>query len=438
MSYFSKRIGDGQSTSFWLESWKGDIPFRDMFPRLFALESAKHICVAAKMSGPLNMSFRRPVRGGVEQQVFFELCSILDSVMLSQASDRWYCSLSSSGEFCVKEAWIAIDDMAFPSHPEPTSLGGAPPCVSMVGDGFSETSGCPIGNKILEFNELVYQNRWREALDRSLKTNNFLEFTGPVCPASCEGSCVLGIIENPVSIKNIECSIIEIAFDEGWMVPRPLLKKKVAIVGSGPDGLAVVDQLNKVGYIVTVFERSNHIGGLMMYGVPNMKADKINVVQRRVDLMAKEGVNFVVNANVGSDPTYSIKQLRVDNDTVILAVRSTKPMDLPVHGRELSGVNFAMKFLHANTKILLDSKLEDVKGVEIVRVQWAKDDSGRFQFKETIANKLGLKKDVRSNVNVEYGRFATNVDKFMMDDGKDIDERLQEEKAKREQEAVRT
>ncbi|GKB35851.1 RNA-directed DNA polymerase, eukaryota [Tanacetum coccineum] len=120
MSYCSKRIGDGQSTSFWLETWKGDIPFRDMFPRLFALESAKHICVADKMSGPLNMSFRRPVRGGVEQQEFSELCSILDSVMLSQASDRWYCSLSSSGDFCVKEVRTAIDDMALPSHPEPT------------------------------------------------------------------------------------------------------------------------------------------------------------------------------------------------------------------------------------------------------------------------------------------------------------------------------
>ncbi|GKB35850.1 RNA-directed DNA polymerase, eukaryota [Tanacetum coccineum] len=120
MSYYSKRIGGGQSTSFWLETWKGDIPFRDMFPRLFALESAKHICVADKMSGPLNMSFRRPVRGGVEQQEFSELCSILDSVMLSQASDRWYCSLSSSGDFCVKEVRTAIDDMALPSHPEPT------------------------------------------------------------------------------------------------------------------------------------------------------------------------------------------------------------------------------------------------------------------------------------------------------------------------------
>nr|GFB51946.1 glutamate synthase [NADH], amyloplastic-like [Tanacetum cinerariifolium] len=280
-----------------------------------------------------------------------------------------------------------------------------------------ETSGYPIGNKIPEFNELVYQNRWREALDRLFETNNFSKFTGRVWPAPCEGSCVLGIIENPVLIKNIECSIIEKAFDEGWMVPRPPLKrteKKVATAGSGPAGLAAVDQLNRVGHIVTVFERSDRIDGLMMYGVPNMKADKINVVQRRVDLMAKEGVNFVVNANVESDPTYSIEQLHVDNDVVILAVR-----DLSVPGRELSGVHFAMEFLHANTKILLDSKLEDGKyisakgkkwprvfrvdyghqdsrklqlnlGMEIVRVQWAKDDSGRFQFKEVRVQKRSL------------------------------------------------
>nr|GEV67127.1 NADH-dependent glutamate synthase [Tanacetum cinerariifolium] len=216
---------------------------------------------------------------------------------------------------------------------------------------------------------------------------------------------MLGIIENPVSIKNLECSIIDKAFDEGWMVPRPPFKR------------------TEVGHIVTVFERSDRIDGHMMYGVPNMKADKINVVQRRVDLM-----------------------LRVYNDAVILAVRSTKPRDLSVPGRELSGVHFAMEFLHANTKSLLDSKLKDeVKGVEIVRVQWAKDDSRRFQFKETISDKLGLKKDARSNVKslvvwaISEGRqAAARVDKFMMDDGKDIDERLKEEKAKKEQEAVRT
>ncbi|XP_077251284.1 glutamate synthase 1 [NADH], chloroplastic-like isoform X2 [Tasmannia lanceolata] len=394
-----------------------------------------------------------------------------------------------------------------------------------------ENSGCPLGNKIPEFNELVYQNRWREALDRLLETNNFPEFTGRVCPAPCEGSCVLGIIENPVSIKSIECSIIDKAFEEGWMVPRPPLKrtgKKVAIVGSGPAGLAAADQLNRMGHLVTVFERSDRIGGLMMYGVPNMKADKIDIVQRRVNLMTEEGINFVVNANVGADPLYSLERLRAENDAIVLACGATKPRDLPVPGREFSGIHFAMEFLHANTKSLLDSDLKDgkyisakakkvvvigggdtgtdcigtsirhgcpniinlellpepprtrapgnpwpqwprifrvdyghqeatakfgkdprsyevltkrfvgdengaVKGLELVRVHWAKDASGKFQFREvegsaeiieadlvllamgfigpesTIADRLGLERDNRSNFKAEYGRFSTNV-----------------------------
>uniref|UniRef100_A0A7N2MJA5 Glutamate synthase n=2 Tax=Quercus lobata TaxID=97700 RepID=A0A7N2MJA5_QUELO len=395
-----------------------------------------------------------------------------------------------------------------------------------------ENSGCPLGNKIPEFNELVYQNRWREALDRLLETNNFPEFTGRVCPAPCEGSCVLGIIENPVSIKSIECAIIDKAFEEGWMVPRPPLKrtgKRVAIVGSGPAGLAAADQLNRMGHTVTVYERADRIGGLMMYGVPNMKADKVDVVQRRVNLMAQEGVNFVVNASVGTDPLYSLDRLREENDSVVLAVGATKPRDLSVPGRELSGVHFAMEFLHANTKSLLDSNLQDgnyisakgkkvvvigggdtgtdcigtsirhgcssivnlellpepprtrapgnpwpqwprifrvdyghqeaatkfgkdprsyevltkrfigdengvVKGLEIVRLQWEKDASGKLQRKEvegseeiieadlvllamgflgpepTAAEKLGLEQDNRSNIKADYGRFSTNVD----------------------------
>ncbi|KAF1893422.1 hypothetical protein Lal_00001895 [Lupinus albus] len=394
-----------------------------------------------------------------------------------------------------------------------------------------ENSGCPLGNKIPEFNELVYQNRWREALDRLLETNNFPEFTGRVCPAPCEGSCVLGIIENPVSIKNIECAIIDKAFEEGWMVPRPPAKrtgKRVAIIGSGPAGLAAADQLNKMGHIVTVYERADRIGGLMMYGVPNMKADKVDTVQRRVNLMAEEGVNFVVNANVGHDPLYSLDRLREENDAIILAVGATKPRDLPAPGRELSGIHFAMEFLHANTKSLLDSNLQDgnyisaegkkvvvigggdtgtdcigtsirhgcssvinlellpqppqtrapgnpwpqwprifrvdyghqeatakfgkdprsyevltkrfigdengvVKGLEVIRVRWEKDETGKFQFKEiegseeiieadlillamgflgpepTIAEKLGMEQDNRSNFKADYGRFSTTV-----------------------------
>ncbi|KAF8726647.1 hypothetical protein HU200_019107 [Digitaria exilis] len=223
-------------------------------------------------------------------------------------------------------------------------------------------AGCPLGNKIPEFNELVYQNRWREALYRLLETNNFPEFTGRVCPAPCEGSCVLGIIENPVSIKSVEFAIIDKGFKEGWMVPRPPLQrtgKKVAIVGSGPAGLAAADQLNKMGHFATVFERADRIGGLMMYGVPNMKADKAGIVQRRVNLMVEEGIKFVANAHVGTDPRYSIERLRSENDAVILACGATRPRDLHIPGRELSGIHFAMEFLHANTKSLLDSNLED-------------------------------------------------------------------------------
>ncbi|URE31654.1 Glutamate synthase [Musa troglodytarum] len=227
-----------------------------------------------------------------------------------------------------------------------------------------DQSGCPLGNKIPEFNELVHQNRWREALDRLLETNNFPEFTGRVCPAPCEGSCVLGIIENPVSIKSIECAIIDKGFGEGWVKPRPpqwRTGKKVAIVGSGPAGLAAADQLNKMGHLVTVYERADRIGGLMMYGVPNMKADKFYVIQRRVNLMKEEGVEFVVNANVGVDPLYSLDHLRAENDAIVLACGATKPRDLTVPGRELSGIHFAMEFLHANTKSLLDSNLDDGK-----------------------------------------------------------------------------
>lgn len=227
-----------------------------------------------------------------------------------------------------------------------------------------ENSGCPLGNKIPEWNELVHQGRWREALDRLLETNNFPEFTGRVCPAPCEGSCVLGIIENPVTIKTMECTIIDKAFEEGWMVPRPPVNrtgKNVAIVGSGPAGMAAADQLNKAGHKVTVYERADRVGGLMMYGVPNMKTDKMEVVQRRVDLMVAEGVQFVVNAHVGVDPLYSVEKLREENDALLLACGSTRPRDMNVQGRDLQGIHFAMEFLHSSTKSLLDSGLQDGK-----------------------------------------------------------------------------
>eukprot|EP00898_Chlorokybus_atmophyticus_P003594 jgi/Chlat1/4235/Chrsp27S04246 len=223
-------------------------------------------------------------------------------------------------------------------------------------------SGCPIGNKIPEWNDLVHHGRWREAYDRLMETNNFPEFTGRVCPAPCEGSCVLGIIENPVSIKTIECTIIDHAFEQGWVVPRPPTMRtgmKVAVVGSGPAGMAAADQLNKAGHTVTVYERADRIGGLMMYGVPNMKTDKIGVVQRRVDIMAAEGISFVTNAHIGQEGHPDIHDLYRDNDAVVLAVGATKPRDLPVPGRELKGVHYAMDFLTANTKSLLDSQLQD-------------------------------------------------------------------------------
>jgi glutamate synthase (NADPH/NADH) small chain len=217
------------------------------------------------------------------------------------------------------------------------------------------TTGCPIHNLIPEWNDHVYRGFWRDAYDRLMKTNNFPEFTGRVCPAPCEGSCVLGIINPPVTIKNIECSIIEHAFAEGWVEPKQIAVrsgKKIAVVGSGPSGLACADQLNKAGHSVTVFERDDRIGGLLMYGIPNMKLDKANVVQRRVDVMKQEGVEFVVNAEVGVN--CPADRLLADFDAVVLCTGATNPRDLSAEGRELGGIHFAMEFLRSSTKSVLD------------------------------------------------------------------------------------
>jgi glutamate synthase (NADPH/NADH) small chain len=222
-------------------------------------------------------------------------------------------------------------------------------------------TGCPINNLIPEWNDLVYRGLWREAYYRLSKTNNFPEFTGRVCPAPCEGSCTLGINEPPVTIKNIEYAIIERAFEEGWVVPEPPARrtgKKVAVVGSGPAGLACADQLNKAGHWVTVFERADRIGGLLIYGIPNMKLDK-RIVQRRIDLMAAEGIEFVTNTEVGKD--YPADRLLKEFDAVVLCGGATKPRDLPIEGRELEGIHFAVDFLHANTRSLLDSDHRDGK-----------------------------------------------------------------------------
>ncbi len=224
--------------------------------------------------------------------------------------------------------------------------------------------GCPIHNLIPEWNDLVYRGQWREALDRLHKTNNFPEFTGRVCPAPCEGACVLGITDPAVTIKNIEMAIIDRGFAEGWVRPEPPAArtgKRVAIVGSGPAGLAAAQQLNRAGHQVTVYERADRIGGLLMYGIPNMKLDKTAVVERRLALMREEGIAFRPNSTVADGQGGSIdsRALAEDNDAVLLATGATVPRDLPIPGRDLDGIQFAMNFLTGNTKSLLDSGLQD-------------------------------------------------------------------------------
>jgi glutamate synthase (NADPH/NADH) small chain len=220
-------------------------------------------------------------------------------------------------------------------------------------------SGCPNNNLIPEWNDLVYRGLWKEALERLHKTNNFPEFTGRVCPAPCEGSCVLGLNELPVTIKTIECAIVDNGFAQGWVKPETPEKRtgrKVAVVGSGPSGLACAAQLNRAGHRVTVYERADRVGGLLMYGIPNMKLDK-TIVQRRVDLLAAEGVKFITKAHVGVDiPGAKLKE---SFDAVVICTGATRARDLPIPGRELKGIHVAMEFLHANTKSLLDCGHKD-------------------------------------------------------------------------------
>jgi len=218
-------------------------------------------------------------------------------------------------------------------------------------------TGCPLGNIIPEWNDLVYRNRWRDALDMLFKTNNFPEFTGRVCPAPCEEACVLGINEKPVTIKQIEQNIIDQAFERGYVKPEPpetRTAKKVAVVGSGPSGLGCAAQLNKAGHEVTVFERADRVGGLLMYGIPNFKLEK-HVVQRRVKLMEAEGIKFVTNANVGFN--VKVEDLRRDFDAIVLCGGATKPRDLNVPGRDLRGIHMAMEYLPQQNKVNLGDTL---------------------------------------------------------------------------------
>ena len=221
------------------------------------------------------------------------------------------------------------------------------------------SNGCPIDNLIPEWNDLVYKNEWQEALERLENTYNFPEFTGRVCPAPCDGSCVLGLNNPAVTIKNIELAIVDKGFEEGWIKPKVIESrsgKNIAIVGSGPAGLAAADELNKMGHSVKVYERSDRIGGLLMYGIPNMKLGK-DVVERRVQLLESEGIEFITNVDIGKDLT--TKELKETCDAVIFATGATQARDLPAENRDAKGIYPAMDFLTSNTKSLLDSGQPD-------------------------------------------------------------------------------
>lgn len=221
-------------------------------------------------------------------------------------------------------------------------------------------SGCPINNLIPEWNDLVYRGQWRDALERLHKTNNFPEFTGRVCPAPCEGSCVLGINAPPVTIKTIEAAIVDKGWEEGWIFPEPpavRTGKRVAVIGSGPAGLAAAAQLNRAGHTVTVFEREDRPGGLLMYGIPNMKLSKQDVVMRRLELMEKEGVQFRCNTHIGRD--HEAMPLLGGFDATVVCTGATQARDLAVEGRGLRGVHFAMEYLTASTKAFLRGEADE-------------------------------------------------------------------------------
>ena len=224
--------------------------------------------------------------------------------------------------------------------------------------------GCPIGNLIPQFNDQVYRGKWENAFRTLMSTNNFPEFTGRVCPATCETACVLGMNETSVGIKNIEYSIIEKAYEKGWMkaqIPKRQSGKNVAIIGSGPAGLAAANQLNKAGHNVTVYEKDSRIGGLVRYGIPNFKLDKKKVVQRRVDLMSQEGVKFITDANIGIDIPMS--ELQNANDAVIISTGSGNPRDLPIDNRDANNIHFAMEFLSQSNSRVEGESFSDAESI---------------------------------------------------------------------------
>jgi glutamate synthase (NADPH/NADH) small chain len=254
-----------------------------------------------------------------------------------------------------KEIYTDHDDEKLSTQASRCMDCGVPFCQS--------EEGCPVYNLIPEWNDLVYQNRWEDAFDRLMSTNNFPEVTGRVCPAVCEGACVLGITESPVAIKNLEFAIADKGFQNGWLKPNiPPLRtgKLIAIIGSGPAGLSAAQQLNSVGHNVKIYERADRLGGLMMYGIPNMKLEK-SILDQRTEQMEKEGIEFFVNTDIGGNTENSIssEELTNNNDIVLLTTGATKPRDLPIPNREGAGVHFAMDFLKANTKSLLDTSHAD-------------------------------------------------------------------------------
>ena len=262
----------------------------------------------------------------------------------------------------VKERLLDFKEIYTDHDDEKLSVQGAR-CMDCGVPFCQSGEGCPVYNLIPEWNDLVYQDKWEEAFDKLMLTNNFPEVTGRVCPAVCEGACVLGITESPVAIKNLEFAIADKGFQNGWLKPRiPSNRtgKSIAIVGSGPAGLSAAQQLNSVGHHVKVYERADRIGGLMMYGIPNMKLDK-SIIDQRVEIMEMEGIEFFANADVGGkgENSVSMNDLDKSNDIVLLTTGATKPRDLPIPQREGDGVHFAMDFLRTNTKSLLDSEHDD-------------------------------------------------------------------------------